>query len=254
MQEKERGDASANQVKEYAPGSIIASEGEKKDVFYVILQGEVEIFQNKKSIRVLQEGDVFGLENMYVYKSCSTTAKTLNRSRIASYHRDVIEQIIHTKPQVTVQMIKSLLVQLEQTTQVAQENMPSGGMVDFRERIYHDGEVIIEEGSPGKDIYLLVGSERGLSISIAGQEVGKITRPGEYFGEMSNLLNQERTATVTSLGRSVVQVFPGKNLEAALCANPQLSKKIIDTLASRLAQASKRITELSVKKTDCISS
>jgi CRP-like cAMP-binding protein len=71
-----------------------------------------------------------------------------------------------------------------------------------------------------------------------------ITRPGEYFGEMSSLLNQERTATVTSLGRSVVQVFPGGNLEATLCANPQLSKKIIDTLALRLAEASKRITEL----------
>jgi CRP-like cAMP-binding protein len=244
MQEKEIADVSANQVKEHAPGAIIASEGEKEDVFYVILQGEVEILQNKKSIRVLQEGDVFGLENVYVYKCCSTTAKALNRSRIASYHRDVIEQILHTKPQVTAQIINSLLAQLAQTTQVAQENMPSGGMVDFRERIYQEGEVIIEEGSPGKDIYLLVGSERGLSISIAGKEVGMITRPGEYFGEMSSLLNQERTATVTSLGRSVVQVFPGGNLEATLCANPQLSKKIIDTLALRLVEASKRITEL----------
>ena len=244
MQEKEIADVSANQVKEYAPGAIIASEGEKEDVFYVILKGEVEIFQNKKSIRVLQEGDVFGLENVYVYKCCSTTAKALNHSRIASYHRNVMEQILHTKPQVTAQIINSLLVQLAQTTQVAQENMPSGGMVDFRERIYQEGEVIIEEGSPGKDIYLLVGSERGLSISIAGKEVGRITRPGEYFGEMSSLLNQERTATVTSLGRSVVQVFPGENLEATLSANPQLSKKIIDTLAARLAAANQRITEL----------
>ena len=244
MQEKVIADVSANQVKEYAPGAIITAEGEKKDVFYVILKGEVEIFQNKKSIRVLQEGDVFGLENVYVYKCCSTTAKALNRSRIASYHRDVIEQILHTKPQVTAQMITSLLVQLEQTTQVAQEHMPAGGLVDFRERIYQGGEVIIEEGSPGRDIYLLVGSERGLSISIAGKEVGRITRPGEYFGEMSSLLNQERTATVTSLGRSMVQVFPGENLEATLSANPQLSKKIIDTLAARLAAANRRITEL----------
>jgi CRP-like cAMP-binding protein len=151
-------------------------------------------------------------------------------------------------------MINSILTQLEQTTQVAQEHMPSGGLVDFRERIYQDGEVIIEEGLPGKDIYLLLESERGLSISIAGKEVGRITRPGEYFGEMSSLLKQIRTATVTSLGRSVVQVFPGEHLEATLSANPQLSKKIIDTLASRLAQASKRITEFSGQKTDCSSS
>ena len=68
-----------------------------------------------------------------------------------------------------------------------------------------------------------------------------MTQPGEYFGEMSSLLNQTRTATVTSQGRSVVQVFPGEDLESTLLNYPQLSKKIIDTLASRLAKASERI-------------
>jgi hypothetical protein len=76
--------------------------------------------------------------------------------------------------------------------------------------------------------------------------VGKITRPGEYFGEMSSLLNQERTATVTSLGRSVVQVFPGENLEATLCANPELAKKIIDIVKSPSAALHCILTHCSV--------
>jgi len=244
MQVKEVTGVSADKVKVYAPGTVIAREGEKQAVFYVILQGDVEIFQNKKSIRVLQEGDVFGLETAYLYKSCSTTAKTISRSRIATYHRDVIRQMLHAKPQVIEQVLHSLLVQLEQTTQVAQEHIPPGGVIDFRQKIYQAGEVIIQEGSPGRDIYLLVGSERGLSISIGGREVGRISRPGEYFGEMSSLLHQARTATVTSLGKSVVQIFSGETIEATLCVNPQLSRKIIETLASRLAEASKRITHL----------
>ena len=241
MDDRDSTEARAHRIREYAPGSIITSEGETRDVFYVILEGAVEIFQNKRSIRMLQEGDVFALESNVLHKRCTVTAKALSHSRIAAYHTDILEEIISGKPQVTTQIINSLVAQLEQTTQAAAEYIPLGGFVDFHERIYQDGEVIIEEGSAGKEIYQLVESERGLLVSIDGKEVARMTQPGEYFGEMSSLLNQTRTATVTSQGRSVVQVYPGEDLEATLLSYPQLSKKIIDTLASRLAKASERI-------------
>jgi CRP-like cAMP-binding protein len=48
----------------------------------------------------------------------------------------------------------------------------------------------------------------------------------------------------------VVQIFPGDNLEATLSAYPDLAKKIIDTLASRLVDANKRVAELSNGKED----
>ena len=245
MQGKETTEITASQVKEYKPGEIVASEGEKSEVFYVILEGEVEIFQNNKSIRVLKEGDVFGLENFCLKKCCTTTSRTITLSRIASYHTDLIEQIIYTKPQLTEKILNSIILQLEQTTQVAEENIQLGNLVDFNERIYQDREVIIEEGSAGRDICMLVESEKGLLISREGKEVGRITQPGEYFGEMSSLLNLKRTAMVSSIGRSVVQVFPDDNLEATLSAYPSLAKKVIDTLASRLVDANKRIAELS---------
>jgi len=255
MQGKETTEISATKVKEYKPGQIIASEGETNDFFHVILKGEVEIFQNNKSIRILREGDVFGLENFYLKKHYTTTSKTISFSRIASYHIDLIEHIIYTKPHLTQRIINSIIAQLEQTTQIAEENIPLGSLVDFNERIYQDGEVIIEEGSLGKDIYMLVESEKGLLVSKEGKEVGRITQKGEYFGEMSSLLNLRRTATVSSMGRSKVQVFPGENLEATLAVYPSLAKKIIDTLASRLIEANQRITELSNgKEVDFLSS
>ena len=241
MSERDKTAVRSHRIQEYAPGNIIVSEGEKKEGLYVILDGSVEIFQDKRSIRVLQDGDVFGLEGIFLQKCCTVTAKALSPSRIAVYKKNVLDEIISGNPQVATQIIKSLVAQLEQTTQAAAEHIPVGGFVDFHERIYRDGEVIIEEGTSGKDIYQLVESERGLLVSIKGKEIARMTQPGEYFGEMSSLLNQTRTATVTSQGRSVVQVFPGEDLESTLLHYPRLSKKIIDTLASRLAQASERI-------------
>jgi CRP-like cAMP-binding protein len=138
--------------------------------------------------------------------------------------------------------------QLEQTTQVAEENISIEGYVDINEQVFEDGEIIIEEGSSGVDFYKLISTEGGLRVTREGKEVGKITQPGEYFGEMSSLLDQRRTATIRSIGRSKVQIFPGDNLESILMGYPDLAKKIVDTLAYRLAEANKKIAELGTPK------
>lgn len=136
------------------------------------------------------------------------------------------------------------MTQLEQTTQIAEENIPLENIVDLTEQIFHDGDVLIEEGSSGSEIYQLIESEKGLQVTINGKEVGKITRPGEYFGEMSAILKQLRSATVRSIGRSVVKVFPCDNLDELFVSYPQLSKVIIDTLAQRLIDANIKIADL----------
>jgi len=59
------------------------------------------------------------------------------------------------------------------------------------------------------------------------------------------LLKQTRTATVRSIGRSIVKVFSGDNLEALISTYPQLAKVIIDTLARRLIEANIKIADLS---------
>ena len=244
MQNRELSEQHAGQVKEYRSGEAITAEGEKQEACYVILEGAVEIFQHNKSIRVLKAADVFGLESIFLKKSVTTTARVLGPARIAVYHRDVIEQIIASRSQVVTTIIASLISQLEQTTQVAQEYMPAGFMLDVNQHVYEAGAVIIEEGTAGKDIFMLLESEQGLLVTRKGKEVGSITRPGEYFGEMSGLLGEKRTATVRSLGKSLVQIFPGEELEATLMAYPRLAKQIIDTLALRLRKANERIAGL----------
>ena len=77
----------------------------------------------------------------------------------------------------------------------------------------------------------------------AGKEVGCINQSGEYFGEMSAILKEQRSATVTSMGRSVVQVFNNEDIVSVLKSYPDLSKVIIDTLAKRLNEANIKISK-----------
>ena len=230
-------------IREYEPRETIVSEGSANDRFFVILKGNVEISQNNKSIRVLKDGDVFGIENYFLDRAYTTSATPITKSRIASYDASLIKEFIYDRPQLIQQILKSVMTQLEQTTQIAEENISFENVIDINEIIFHNGEVIIKEGTDGTDFYRLVKSERGLLVTKEGKEVGRITQPGEYFGEMSAILKEKRSATVRSIGRSVVQAFDDKNLETVLESYPQLSKTIIDTLAKRLNEANKKIAK-----------
>jgi CRP-like cAMP-binding protein len=226
-------------VKEYRPGEIIVKEGDSNRYFYAILQGEVQIYQMDKPIRILTDRDVFGLENFYRGIPYSTTAKATKASRIAAYESECIDEIAYSKPGLVVMLLRSVFLQLEQTTSVAESNIQFSEVISLDMREYQDGDIIIEDGTYGEEIYKLVQAEVGLEVLKKDVRVGMITKPGEYFGEMSFILNEPRSATIRSSGRSVVEVIPMQEgtLERLITEDPDIANKIITGLAQRLKQA-----------------
>ncbi|MBN2297907.1 MAG: cyclic nucleotide-binding domain-containing protein [Deltaproteobacteria bacterium] len=226
-------------VREYRAGEIVVREGDSHEYFYAILQGEVQIYQMDKPIRILSDHDVFGLENYYRGITYSTTAKATKASRIATYESTCIEDIVYSKPGLVAMLLRSAYLQLEQTTSVAESNIPYSETINLDLREYENGQTIIEDGTYGTEIYKLFQTEGGLEVLKKGVRIGLITNPGEYFGEMSFILNEPRSATIRSVGKSVVEVFPVQEggLERLILENPEVGNKIITTLAERLKQA-----------------
>lgn len=224
------------EVREYRPGEVIVREGASNRYFYAILQGEVQISQMDKSIRILTDRDVFGLENYYRGFPYSTTAKATKTSRIATYESEFIDEIAYAKPALAATVMRSAFLQLEQTTSIAEANIPYGETINLDLKEYNDGQVIIEEGTSGTEIFKLYQTEGGLEVLKKGVRIGIIKNPGEYFGEMSFILNEPRSATIRSMGKSMVEVIPVQDggLERIINENPEVANKIITTLAERL--------------------
>lgn len=235
----------AIEIREYQPGQVIVREGTPNDCFYVILQGEVQIYQLDKPIRILTDHDVFGLENYYRDMPYSTTARVLKPSRVATYRAGDIHEIAYSSPGMVDVTLRSVYLQLEQTTSVAEANIPYGETINLDVREYEDGEVIIEDGTFGTEIYKLYQTEGGLEVLKMDKRIALITKPGEYFGEMSFILNEPRGATIRSCGKSVVEVIPVEegDLERLIYENPEVAHKIISSLAQRLKQANLRLVE-----------
>jgi small-conductance mechanosensitive channel/CRP-like cAMP-binding protein len=66
------------------------------------------------------------------------------------------------------------------------------------EHMYGDGEVIVREGDPGASMFVIAEGEVAVTIG-AGHEVARIAAGG-FFGEMSLLTGDPRSATVTARG------------------------------------------------------
>ena len=89
-----------------------------------------------------------------------------------------------------------------------------------------------------------------LEVLKGSDKIAEISEPESYFGEMSSLLGGRRTATIRSVGKSIVKVFPGDKLMETLEGYPEISKQVIHALVARLEDTNKRFVEVLTAKTE----
>jgi CRP-like cAMP-binding protein len=80
--------------------------------------------------------------------------------------------------------------------------------------------------------------------SAAGERVVAKLGPGEFFGEMSVVLGEARTARAVSVGRTELLELDGETLEAMCIERPEIAIRMIQRLAIRLIGAERRLAAL----------
>ncbi len=114
-------------------------------------------------------------------------------------------------------------------------------VIEKRTHEYPKDAEIISEGSKATNrfFYLVKGTA---VAEVKGEAVGTIRR-GEWFGEMAAILGTQRTASVRAVTVCEVMIFKGLNDKAlieAMSKDPKLVQKLIQCLAGRLVETSKR--------------
>jgi len=107
---------------------------------------------------------------------------------------------------------------------------------------YGDGEVVVRQGKPGDSLYIVHRGNCDVMVQMGEAPPSKVATlaPPAFFGEMSLLTGEARTATVQAKGE--ITVFSiGKGLfSEILAANPGVS----DELAKALAKRQNELAEL----------
>ena len=130
-------------------------------------------------------------------------------------------------------------------TIVTKESLPAY-LVNPDMENYEDGDVVIREGNSDIDFFMLV--QGGLSVVKAGKKIAEIVQPGVYFGEMSAISGEARSATILSKGRSKIRRFPGNKLFEVIEKYPDVTKHLFKAIVGRLHQSDKIIVKLASQR------
>jgi CRP-like cAMP-binding protein len=103
-----------------------------------------------------------------------------------------------------------------------------------RERWFSEGERILRRGMSGGGFYLVLDGEA--SVQVGSQELGRL-RAGDFFGEVSTLLEVDPTADVVAATPLHCLEIPGPKLEAFLLDYPRVMLRMLKTESRRLQEA-----------------
>jgi type IV pilus assembly protein PilB len=107
---------------------------------------------------------------------------------------------------------------------------------------YEDGDFVIREGNTDNDFFELI--QGALIVVKSGKKIAEVTQPGAYFGEMSAISGEARTASIISKGRATIRRFPGDKLYEVIENYPEVSKHLFKTMVSRLEHSNEIIMKL----------
>ena len=115
----------------------------------------------------------------------------------------------------------------------------------MKSKTYKPGEIIIQEGEMGRDLYVL--NDGVVEISTKednGSFILNQIEPPQILGELSFLTGLPRTATAKAKTNAEVYIFKYENLEGQIAELPKSIKPIMNTLINRVRAQDRRIVEL----------
>ena len=97
------------------------------------------------------------------------------------------------------------------------------------------GRVLCREGEVGREFFVLVDGK--VQVTRKGRRISTLTG-GDFLGEIALLTELPRTATVTAETPVRLFVLTSREFHAVLDRNRNVERKVLQTLARRLAKTS----------------
>nr|BAN20503.1 cAMP-dependent protein kinase R1 [Riptortus pedestris] len=186
----------------FLPGETIIQQGDEGDNFYVIDQGEVEVYVNSELVTTIGEGSSFGELALIYGTPRAATVKAKTAVKLWGIDRDSYRRILMGSTIRKRKMYEGFLSRVSILESL--DKWERLTVADALEPVsFSDGETIVRQGEPGDDFYIIVEGT-ALVLQCRGEgdtavEVGKLG-PSDYFGEIALLLDRPRAATVVAKG------------------------------------------------------
>jgi CRP/FNR family transcriptional regulator, cyclic AMP receptor protein len=109
-----------------------------------------------------------------------------------------------------------------------------------KERTYETGHVIVQKGEGGVGFYLIL--EGTVEIRSDGTTIAKLG-PGQFFGEMSVIDNQPRSADVVAIEPSRCLILSAWSFNALISENPKIALRMLQEFVRRLRSTNQALRD-----------
>jgi CRP-like cAMP-binding protein len=109
-----------------------------------------------------------------------------------------------------------------------------------KERTYETGDVIVQKGEGGVGFYLIL--DGSVEIKSDGKTISKFG-PGQFFGEMSVIDNQPRSADVVAIEPSRCLILSAWSFNALISENPKIALKMLQEFVRRLRRTNQALRD-----------
>uniref|UniRef100_A0A669EXS1 cAMP-dependent protein kinase type I-alpha regulatory subunit n=1 Tax=Oreochromis niloticus TaxID=8128 RepID=A0A669EXS1_ORENI len=176
----------------YIAGETVILQGDEGDNFYVIDQGEMDVYVNNEWVTSIGEGGSFGELALIYGTPRAATVRAKTNVKLWGIDRDSYRRILMgstlRKRKMYEEFLRkvSILESLDKWERLT--------VADALEPVqFEDGQKIVVQGEPGDEFFIILeGSAAVLQRRSENEEFVEVGRlgPSDYFGEIALLMNR----------------------------------------------------------------
>ncbi|MBN1968144.1 MAG: cyclic nucleotide-binding domain-containing protein [Candidatus Delongbacteria bacterium] len=193
---------------------------------YFVKEGALKILFNSKVIRICYENEIIPIHNDSNFKY--QTDFSIKISEISE------EEILNKN--CIIKLLEYYKADQKLNMMLLSLNLPDHPDLHFKYENFKKGDTIIEAGQKSDHIFEMI--EGNAVVVSNGKKVGELF-PGDIFGEISFLLDIERTASVIAHSNVIVRFLSKQSFEDAIKFNQGLYYTLAKGLAKRLVNVNK---------------
>jgi cAMP-dependent protein kinase regulator len=242
--------------------AYICREGEAGESLLVISRGEVGIFKGNREgkevwIHSRREGDFFGEFSFFTDRKRYASIKTLTECEILEISRKDLDEVINAHPRVKevlynffTQRVLDFFLALTPLFSSLSQTERREVLRRFCLRHLPEETLLFQRGDPPTSLYMVKSGEVEISTrNPLGQKVIlDIQRSGDFFGELSLLLNRPCMTDAKTTRPSELLELTKADFEACLVQFPALQSTMQGISAKRLIRIEEVFSQERVEK------
>ncbi len=213
------------------------------DQLFLLNDGVINGYIGSRPLFYWQEGDVIGLQQGDDWADCRLCSE--GTLRLTPYRRPEVLRHLFADSRRAEQFLEYLLGQAAILAHAVAELKPR----EFRStngfKRVEVGEILINQGDAADHVFVIIDGHAEAFVD--GHKVGDVAKD-EIFGAMAVFTGEPRNATVIAREPSTVMLIPGEQFLSMTRTNPKIAHSLIESMARRIGQLNKQVTQLSATK------